>query len=666
MKRQATLIAISAALVIRAVAAGERETLPDYDLSIRIIPDEHRLQVSGTVHLPSAAMKRDRIAFRLRGDMTPSVEITAPANCTGPASLRESGHPTGNEQVKEWEIAAKEPFPAGAPVVINVSYHGGNTVGLNYYIGPEGCFAHGETVWYPQFDEKRGNGRLHFSVPKGFVVKAGGVAGEKRETPAEALFEFSSGWPSYFGFAAGRYTVHRREGPVPVTIYLLSDRPILEEMLSKSLPALQVLENEFGKYPFGEFAIIESPSGPSQQAGFLGAAYEGFYLVRSDFLDARGFDLAHFGHEMGHQWWPLLVKQKGDRGNYMLDEALAQYGSLRCIEELEGPEAAEKYRRGTERLGGARNAVRLIASGFDLPLSTLPDKNDASYELSDSKGYFVFDMLARTIGRQRFQAALKSVTKDRAFDAVSWDELLAAIQRSADKDLRYFFDEWFNRPGLPTITLEWAQPKSDSVSVTLSQQQPSYVLSIPIQVEFADGSAEAHTVQLANERASQTLTVNRRVHSIHLDPHFEVLRATSDAKAEAEALKYFTKGNLLWNHNQTDAALKTFEEGLLHLPQPDSYGTEFILRLYAGWIHQEAGHLDQARHEYDVALSRPIRRLDILAQLYMNYANIAKAQNNSHLLQEAAQNVLAVEVSLGKDTGNSRKARRLLKEPTSQ
>ena len=140
-----------------------------------------------------------------------------------------------------------------------------------------------------------------------------------------------------------------------------------------------------------------------------------------------------------------------------------------------------------------------------------------------------------------------------------------------------------------------------------------------------------------------------------------MFHATPEEKPEAEGMRYFTRGNLQWNFNQTDEALKTFQEGLQHLPEVDAYGVEFILRMHIGWIHQEANRLDKAKREYELALAQTIRPSNYLPRLYLNVAKIAQEQGDRQRAVWAAQNVLITERSLGQDTGRSRQARELLR-----
>ncbi len=633
--------------------------VPSYDLAIRLIPDAHRLEAAGTIALPAEPVERATVKFSLRVDMqAPHVEVLKPKACVGAVELGDAGQDKDLLVTKQWEIRPKRPFPAGVAILLKIDYAGGSEApGSGFFnLGPDGSFGCGiNSAWYPVFGRQRGSGSLRFTVRKGLVVIASGTPTQRRDIGDTSVFEFTAHRPSYFSFAAGPYTVvRRREGRVPVTLYLFKERPVAEELLNACSRAMEVLEDEFGEYPFGDFSLVESPSEASKAAGFLGIAFEGFFLARSDYLDRSTVDLAYIGHELSHQWFPFVVGQKGGTTTLMLDEAIAQYGSLRTVEEISGPAAAELHRRG----GG--DALRLMAAGFDFPLGSLPDTG-ASYSLSNSKGYVVYDMLSCTVGRDKFRTAVRSVTGKYAFGRITWDEFLREIERAAGQNLGWFYQQWFGRGGCPTLSVTWNQDR-ESLKYTITQASPAYRIELPVQIEFADGSAIMQTTRIEQEKTDVVIDTPRRVHAVKLDPHFEVFHATPDQWSEAEEMRYFTRGNLLWNSNHTDEALKTFQEGLQHLPKVDAYGVEFMLRMHLGWIHQEANRLAEARDEYALALAQPIRPGSYLPRLYLNVATVAQEQGDRQRAVWAAQNVLSTERALGQDTGRSRRARELLNQ----
>ena len=638
-------------------AAAREVPTAKYDLSCRLRPAERRLDMEGTVTVPPSEQERASIRFTLREDMgEPVVQVLAPEICAGPAVVAPGpALEKRDDPQRSWEVRPPRPFPAGSAVTISVRYGGGETFSLNYHLHPAGCFAHGDSAWYPKFEKLWAVGTFRYTVPDPWVVKASGAALGKDRGEGEIAYRFEVRAPSGLSFVAGPYrVVRRKEGRVPMEIYLLGERPFIEDMERKSLEALAVLEREFGPYPFQEFAIAEIATEPAMQSGFTGAAYDGFYLERSDYFDAKGFTMHHFGHEMGHQWFPLSVGNIGEHGHYMLDEGLAQYGGLRCVEAIEGAAAAARFRR-----DWADGAARCMAAGFDFPLGAMPF-GPGAYDLADSKGVLVYDLLSRTMGPDRFRSALKSVTSRYARDSITWEDFLHAFEAESERDLGWFHAQWFERKGTPALTERWSQ-SGETLEVTIAQADPPYRLPLPIRIELEDGSALLRTVEVEGLETVVRLPVPARVRSIELDPRAMLPMCDAKSRAKFEVQRDYLRGEILWNQNRTDQALAIFREGLTRLPDTDQHGVEFLLRMRIGWIAQEAERFDEAREEYEKALELAVRPIDQAPQLYWNLAETCRTQGDLERAQWAARNVLSADAARGTAGRLSAKARELLK-----
>jgi hypothetical protein len=359
----------------RLSPTGDSE-IPSYDLTIHVLPERHELEVSGEIRIPPKKEAVPEIRVYLSHLMRNfQVDVLEPKDKIGTVTPVKLDTSNNSDQ---WAIRPNQPFPAQAWIVLHFSYNGGEGTAYTYYLGPEGSFAGQGSLWYPRFGPATGH--LKFVVPAGYVVLATGTPASSPDQEARGNYEFECRLPGRFAFTAAKYTVWSAEtGSVPTKLYLMRPRPDAVQFVNQLQRALNVLINEFGSYPYPQFAIAEVPSDHAQQASFSGAGMNGFMMVSSAALDA-GFRLAFYAHEMSHQWWTNEITHTGKNGAYMLDEALAQFGSLRAVEELEGDEAAAHYRRNGYPGYGTAN------SGYGYFLSS--DANDhALWDLPDDIGH---------------------------------------------------------------------------------------------------------------------------------------------------------------------------------------------------------------------------------------------------------------------------------------
>jgi len=498
--------------------------ISQYDLSVKILPDAHRLEARGTLRLPIANVSRSEIRLSLSELMQNfTVEVIEPAASAGIAKVETRDKQRGSNK---WIIRPVRPIPAGQAALLRFSYAGGEQPANQFYIGSEVSFASAwGTDWYPLIDDEndKGIGSVRFSVPTGQTVYATGKRRGSAQEAEQGVFRFETVHPTYFAFAAGNYTVVQRNGSIPVAIYSLRPHKNMEQYLDGISRILNLLAQEFGPYRFGEFALVEIPNEQANKAQFSGAAFQGFFFSSSAALDAPEFNLAlpYFAHELSHEWFPHVTALKKGRGRFT-EEALAQYGSLRVVEAIQGATIAEGYRRtGLPNYNADFSAAgyfKIAASGADQILADL--KSEAGRRLAYTKGFIVFDMLSRELGRERFRRILHNLTRRYAFREIGWNEFLRAVETG--RNLQWFYEQWFERTGAPDYQLTWKQ-EGRIVSGKITQPSPFYRATLEVEIKGANRRL-LKTVEVINGQTESNWSVPFKVESVTLDPNYKVLR----------------------------------------------------------------------------------------------------------------------------------------------
>lgn len=640
--------------------------LPQYDLKVKVIPEAHRIEGSGTIKLPAADVARETIPLALSslmGDVT--FEVVAPSVSAGPVKLertkeRSFGRPNWITVV--WTIRPQKPFPANEPVVLRFSYAGGgDRSAFGFYIGPLCSLGAGIlTAWYPVFEEDprtqlrgfKGTGTIEFSVPPGYKTHAVGKLISPAGETERGTFRFRVDMPSTLSFSIAKYVVNRLEGSIPVSVYVLQPRPRVEEYMKGCWRILDALVQEFGPYPYPEFAIVEIP--PNVDVGFTGANADGFIMTIGETLDGS-FNAAHFGHEISHSWWGTTVQRNRTPGGYyMLDEAMSQFGSLRAVELVEGSEAAEQYRRTgypgfSDEYCGSTYLMR-TASGFDHVLANLPsDTGFMNLRLADSKGMLVWDMLSQTVGRKLFSRILTNITREYAAKRIGWDEFLNAIEKGSGQNLKWFYEQWFERTGAPEWQVTWKQ-EGQRVRGIIVQSAPYYRALVDVQIDGERGSS-VHPLTISGPRTEFNWPVKFAAKSITVDPHFLVLHWTPEYRKQATVLMPYTKGDLKLWEGQNEEAIQEFRTGMAQIPEPDEYGLRFLLEYGLARAYTDQQKYTEARAHIMAALQSPVRPREILPWAYVQLAIIAQNTKDESTFKSAIDAVMAAEAKAGRRTG---------------
>jgi hypothetical protein len=228
------------------------------------------------------------------------------------------------------------------------------------------------------------------------------------------------------------------------------------------------------------------------------------------------------GHEIAHCWWGNGVRVDGFDGNW--SEGLTSYVAEHLYQEMASAEAAGEHRRQL-----LRNYATLVPPAEDFPLRRFSHRFDpVTKAVGYDKSAMVFHMLRQTIGDTAFQSGLRRLYATRLHQDANWGDLQQAFERQAGKNLSWFFQQWLDRPGAPTLWLEAvrATPLDAGryrVEGVLRQSAPFYRLSLPLVVAGSQGRT-AHAVAITGGAADFAITVEGAPRRLEGDPQNHVLR----------------------------------------------------------------------------------------------------------------------------------------------
>lgn len=615
---------------------------PSIDLTASLDPEHQKMTVK--CELSVAAPKDGVVEFQLGKQFsTPTVEC--------------GGLQVEVKRIREQdrEVVYSVPVSPGN-VHLSFDYSSIETKGFVFYLSPEECYAGGyNTLWFPVVGESRHmKGRLTFVTPQAFLVKASGreTGSAVQDGQRKTVFDMED--PLVPTFAAGPFVVTRVPGRVPVTTYFLKERENSRAFANGCAEALRVLEREFGPYPFPDFSIIETTKPRDDNLGFSGASFEGFMFGDSPAMDA-GFHPAYFGHEMGHQWWGNLVGLSGGTGDYVFNEGLAQYGSLQVVREMDGTKIDRRYRMDGYPLYSdlqcSHGAGVLRVMGRDRPLSDTPAEfSNYQHALANSKGFLVWETLAHRMGRANFSRALKEVAASHRFGLLTWADVWLSLQAKTKSDLKTFRQEWFERAGAPVAWVDWKQD-GDKLLVTLCQKEPTYHLDMPMVIQFKDGSQKVVRAEWSATTRTLTVPLRKPVIRVVLDPDHETFHSTPELEAELQANKLFWTFDVEERYEgKTTLDKSALLKGLDSIVQPDSHGSEFLLRFTLSGLLRREKNYAEAERELLQALNCAARTPDFLPHVYLRLAANAKDLGRSEEVRKWLDKLVVAESVLDYQT----------------
>jgi aminopeptidase N len=218
---------------------------------------------------------------------------------------------------------------------------------------------------------------------------------------------------------------------------------------------------------------------------------------------------------VAHQWWGNVVVPAGYQDEWIL-EGLANYSALMWLEKKKGPKVLEQllqqYRDdlvAKDETGKTVESAGPITWGYRIESAVSPnDWRLITYE----KGAWIFHMLRRRLGDERFLKMLAELRRRYEFKVVATEDLRGLVKeylppKTSKSDADLFFDNWVYSTGVPSLKLSYevkgAAPQW-RLSGTIEQTgvENDFTAEVPVEIQFAKSPPQTVWVETADEPAT--------------------------------------------------------------------------------------------------------------------------------------------------------------------
>jgi len=183
-------------------------------------------------------------------------------------------------------------------------------------------------------------------------------------------------------------------------------------------------------------------------------------------------------HELAHQWFGDLVTCK-EWAHTWLNEGFATYLDAIWTEHDLGRDEFD-YEM-------FRNMRSAIEGGKKAPV--VDHRYAEEGQMFDSRAYpkgaSILHILRRRVGDAKFWASVNRYLTTHAHQTVETSDLRQAFEDETGRSLERFFYDWTQRPGAPSVSVNYDWDDGDKVAkVTVKQTQEPEAFQFPLEVEF--------------------------------------------------------------------------------------------------------------------------------------------------------------------------------------
>ena len=311
------------------------------------------------------------------------------------------------------------------------------------------------------------------------ITKAEAVANGARRVSGTKTWRVAAQNVRDVAWAAGadlRWDASGWNGILIQTFYHPTAAP-WEEANRMMRSAMRHFSETWGPYPWPQFSTVE---------GLIeGMEYPMITFCPS--LEKREDQFWVLMHELGHQWFPMMVGNDERRYPWM-DEGFNTFIDYGAAEEyFAGTAYADTVRR--ELLAAYRLAG---VPGVEQPMITKPVEVRELYWGAYQKPALMLTLLRDAVlGQDEFQRAMREFVRRWAFKHPQPADFFRTVADVTGTDLDWFWRNWvYTTARLDQAVDSVGAARNDTTYIFLSNRG-QMVLPVTLQLRFADGTSES-------------------------------------------------------------------------------------------------------------------------------------------------------------------------------
>jgi aminopeptidase N len=264
--------------------------------------------------------------------------------------------------------------------------------------------------------------------------------------------------------------------------------------LSPAKDIVKLFSVIIGIFPYEKLANVESKTiyGGMENASAI------FYAENE--ISGTRKSLVTVAHEIAHQWFGDAVTE-GDWSHIWLSEGFATYFQNIFIEHQFGKDSLLKALELERKQIIRYNQVNPDAAVVDNSTTNLTDLlNVNSYQ----KGGWILRMLQHTLGDTIFRKGIRLYYNTYLNRNALTKDFESVMEKASGRNLKWFFNEWLYKPGLPRISGKWNyDKKSKQLIVKLEQTQGKYkIFNMPIDLGIYFNNGENAEIKKVETNAA--------------------------------------------------------------------------------------------------------------------------------------------------------------------